>query len=835
MAESPKQKSISSVEIPTVVFKPTSTLQSVTKPAQKAASSPAWDVNRLAPLLIIVAIVLAYASAVNTSFVFDDEQYISRWPVYDPPQYGAIFAGRRFVTKATFLVNYWIEKAISGNGINPRTYKLTNILIHACASLALLVLARRALRSKALEPKAGSYGPHIATAIALLWAVHPLTTQAVTYVVQRMESMMSMFILVTIVCLARCADATATRSKFAWSVLAVTTCALGSVTKEVMIVTPLLALLYDRTFIAGTLTGAIRSRWALYLLLIFAVSLPWWAFHGIEEVTQGKSVSAGLGMNILPPMKYFSSQPGVILGYLWQAVWPRTLCFDWLWPLPTKTLSEIALPFAVVSALGIATLFALWRAPVIGFAAAWVFIMLGPSSSFMPIADLRAEHRMYLPLAGCVALIVGGVGYAASWFVKRQPQWKPVLPLLGACAVLFTALMLGVRTHARNLDYATPVSLWASVIKTRPASYRAQNNLGAAYFDQARGQSGQWNKEDLYRAAEHIELAIKYNPTEPEQYAALAVVYESLGDLNAAERTLREGLKHDSNHIMVNYRLGVLLMNRGHLDDAAECFTLAITSQEAQVKPVDEPYNNLAIIRIAQKRLKEAEEIYRHGIQMVPTSPKLHGNLAQLLYSSGRNEEAIVEYSAATAAAPSVATFQAGLARALLKRGDIDGALTAFNTALLADPGDVAILLEFADVQIGIGSHDGAVDCLRRAASIQRDDNEIRRRLVWVLATAPSLFMRDTERMMRLAVALNERTGDKDPAVLDALAAAFARGNDFDKAVEVGTRAADAAEREGKPELAKAILARVDRYREGKPYEEGITGSITTRPGFLPP
>src|SRR4030095_15544248 len=128
-------------------------------------------------------------------------------------------------------------------------YHAFNLVVHVAAALALYGLVRRTLLTEALRARYADRADWLALAVATLWAVHPLQTAAVTYVIQRAESMMSLFYLLTLYCLVR---GVASARPSAWYTAGVLACGLGAACKPVIATAPLLTLLYDRVFLAGT-------------------------------------------------------------------------------------------------------------------------------------------------------------------------------------------------------------------------------------------------------------------------------------------------------------------------------------------------------------------------------------------------------------------------------------------------------------------------------------------------------------------------------------------------------------------------------------------------------
>ena len=224
-----------------------------------------WPVA-LAAVMIGLGILIAYHNSFRGSLIFDDEPAILEnpsiqqlWPVWKTlaPPADLTVTGRP-VANFTLAVNY----ALSGT--NVWSYHALNLLIHLLAGLTLFGVVRRTLLQPALRERFGRDAFPLAVVIALLWSLHPLQTEAVTYVIQRVESLMGLFYLLTFYCFIRSVESPRPRL---WQGCAVAACLLGAATKEVTATAPLLVLLYDRTFVAGSFREAWRRRGGLHVVL----------------------------------------------------------------------------------------------------------------------------------------------------------------------------------------------------------------------------------------------------------------------------------------------------------------------------------------------------------------------------------------------------------------------------------------------------------------------------------------------------------------------------------------------------------------------------------------
>src|SRR5579859_6195074 len=239
------------------------------------------------PKFIVLAVVfagfLAYSNSLSGPFVFDDLNSISEnrtirhlwppWNAFSPSHGTGSTVEGRPILNFTFAVNYAL------GGTMPRGYHAVNLVIHILAGLTLFGIARRTLLQPVVAKWFETEATPLALAIAVIWMVHPLATAAVTYVVQRAESLMGLFYLLTMYCAIRGAES---EKKGPWYALSVTACLLGMATKEVMVYAPLMVLLYDRTFITGSFSQAWKQRRQLYVGLAST-----WAVLGYLVMTTG--------------------------------------------------------------------------------------------------------------------------------------------------------------------------------------------------------------------------------------------------------------------------------------------------------------------------------------------------------------------------------------------------------------------------------------------------------------------------------------------------------------------------------------------------------------------
>jgi len=477
----------------------------------------------IAAAVVVGLAIAAFWNSFAGKFVFDDVAEIAGnrgldtvWPVWEP-----MTAGNRMPARFLPYLSFAIDRRLWG--VSPSGFHVTNLLVHAVASIALFRIASITLASPRLAGRFDRHAAPLAVAIAALWAVHPLQTQAVTYVYQRIESMAGMFSLVSLACFARAA---ATGWPRAWLVGSVAACAAAMASKENAVVLPLVILAWDWFFVADRPSDT-RKRSGFYACLAAT-----WLIVGLQLFIQ-RGRYQEFGDVSHPPLAYLLTQPGVILQYLRLAFWPVGQCLDYDWPLATTT-REILLPGVILVAAIIITAVGTWQRKPWAWPGVAFLLLLAPTSSIMPVAAPAAEHRMYLPLAAVIGAVVVGLYTLVSRLAGAGDETehdRPVWPwIFGGVTCLAIACLI-VATHRRNELYADPEAIWQDVLAGRPQQYMAHFML--ACMAGTRG--------DLATAESEAEQSVRSRPRS-RVFAELADDQVRRGDRAAAERLLRKGI-----------------------------------------------------------------------------------------------------------------------------------------------------------------------------------------------------------------------------------------------------------------------------------------------------
>jgi tetratricopeptide (TPR) repeat protein len=577
----------------------------------------------LAGLAIAFFGCLAYANSLSGPFVFDDITTIQENPSIRNLWTAVSTTGvepngltlrdyGRPILNLSFALNY----AFGGRSV--LGYHVVNLAIHCAAALILFGLVRRTLSTRRLKERWRSVALPLAFAAASLWVLHPLQTESVTYLYQRAESLMGMFYLAALYGLVRADQGGGAVGQGAgglaeggavpvsvgiprrfWYLVSILSCFLGMASKQVMVTAPVMLLLYDRAFLSGDFRSALRARWGYYLGLGTSWILLDVLLRQSGPGIGGATVGFGIG---IPWWKYTLTQPKALCTYLKLAVFPYPLVFEYgtRW---AETFWEV-LPYAVaiIGLLGISIVSVVRNRPA-GFLAAWFFIILSPTSSFVPgETQLIVEHRMYLPLAAILVAAVLGL-YA---LLGRRWIWFAV-----AFGVEFFAL-----THARNDDYRTAVSIWSDTVAKQPNNLRARNFLAAAL-----------NGEGRYaEAIPHYRRILSMLPDQVGVRVDLAKDLIRIGRPGEAVPEYEEVLKFAPNEAGFHDSLGTAYALAGRRDEAIRQFRIAIGIYPL----VSRTHFDLAVLLAGKGFRREAAGEFRETLRLNPSFDEARQQLALL-------------------------------------------------------------------------------------------------------------------------------------------------------------------------------------------------------------
>ena len=588
---------------------------------------------RLFILVVVFAAIglILYANALDSPFIYDDIPAIvdnadirQLWP----PDWIRPHAGIHAAVNSRPVVSLSLVLNYAWSGLDPWSYRVVNLVLHILNALLLYGVVQRTLqRSNRLGLGVAASGLGLVS--AALWLVHPLASQCINYTIQRTELLMA--------CCYLSALYASMRAGRGWQGVAVLACVLGMASKEVMVTAPVMVLLYDRTFGAGSLAQAWRRRRLFYLGLagtwgVLAVLL-WSKPHG-------NTIGSAYGSEA---WNYALNQFVMVVEYLCLCFWPHPLVLDYGWPQPLGFADVF--PAAVLVAVLVAlAVYAFYRWPGYGFLGVWFFVVLAPTTSIVPLLnEVGAERRVYLSLAALIVLVVVG-GYQLLW------RWGVgVAVRVGGAVAMSVLLVFGDMTIERNRDYQSELAIWRTVVEARPTNARGHNNLGKAYYEVS----------ELQRARAHYRQAVTLVSYYPEAWSNLGLVSYHLDDWHGAVAAYKQAL-------LQNPRLAAT-------------------------------WYNLGLVHHRNNDMEQAVQAYARAAKLDPGDVAIWFNLGLAHKRVGAHQQALESFAAVNRLAPDFADGWLEMARVLRRLGDIDRAVRAFERVLELRPADSAAAAALRD------------------------------------------------------------------------------------------------------------------------------------------
>ena len=606
---------------------------------------------------ILLSGALAYAPSFSGVFIFDDLPWIVDNAALQHlwPPWAAAGGTSRPLLFFTLAINHAVS------GLEPWSYHLVNLGIHLSTALLLFGVIRRALGSERLALTRGTASPEwVAGSTALLWAVHPLATQAVTYVIQRGESLASLFMVLCIYALLRSTDSavatasveTRERSRsgspYRWWALIVISWWLAMATKEIAVTLPVLLVLFDVLILTGSFSATWRQRRGLILSLWAPIAVGIAALLALRPQHLAGLVRGDA--ETLGRLDYLISQPGVILRYLQLVIWPRSLQVDHGWPVADP--QQAVVPILIVGVGLVLTLIGFWRRRSWSIVGVWFAAILAPTSSVVPLRDLLVEHRMYLPMVAPLLVLVLVLGRSLDEGRRR------------AVLMLAVAVLL-VTTAARNRDYQSELSLWGDATQQTQNARRYYNLQLEFIVEEAGVLDGLLlcaveTAADLRAAARALQAgdasaALSGLQGEPSAAAAnlRGLAFWMMGDTEAAaaQWDRPDALPAARTNLAVAYWLAGQRA-------AAEALLEAVCEEATRVP---EAHYNLGTLRATDGRLQAARQPLERALDLRPTMASAMNNLGAVEEGLGAVDEAVANYDRALASGHETARLNRGL------------------------------------------------------------------------------------------------------------------------------------------------------------------------------
>ncbi len=572
--------------------------------------------------LLICITTLAYSNSFQGPFVFDDFINIINKKsirIFTPSISGIIQAAsdghssNRWIPNISFALNYYF------GGENVWGYHLVNLLIHLGSTLVLYSLFLAILNSPSLKNNL-SLKKEIAFIAALLWAVHPIQTNSVTYLVQRMTSMSTLFFLSSLLCyvLGRLKKNSG-NNQYLYYALTLIFGLMSFLCKENAFMLPVMILAVEIFFLRTPDWKNDRKKLIIWgsasIVLIF--------------VTSSILIGPNVFSSILESYNYrqftlperLLTETRIIFIYIGLLLFPHpsklNLCHDVSLSSsiisPPQTLLAI---FGILSLVGL-LLYSFNKNRLLSFALFWFLGNLLIESTIVPL-ELIFEHRLYLPSAFLILIFP----YTLYQICKSKP-W------IARTSLTFIVIFLTLWTWQRNQVWGSYITLWSDVMAKSPGLGRGYNNLGVAYHE-----DGQ-----LQKAQKLFKKAIEIEPESRIAYISLGSLYLTQNRLQEADRILHTALTKEEflSPSRIYHYLGVLNRKTGKYKEAMRFSKMALHIEQNDL----EPMINLGIIKEKLGEYQQADDIFTEIMTLGINSVDLYNNWGIAVYKLGQVDRSI--------------------------------------------------------------------------------------------------------------------------------------------------------------------------------------------------
>ncbi len=606
--------------------------------------------------MLVFLIAMVFVPGIGDGFYFDDNISIQTnnsihtlnlleilKTQTDTPSAG------RPLTNLSYAIDYYFY------GENAKAYRWTNLILQMLVSISILAVLRRLLplcfKTGFLTQQKTDW---LALGATLLWAVHPVQTECVLYITQRSEqfSMLCM----TLAFYALLLDHQSNTSTKRWKILMIASTCIGLLFKQTTAALPIILILADRALLNKTWKDVLKQRGKVHLTcMILSVLIA--ALILLSDPTP-KSTGTGLGVT---RWQYLMTQSQVIIWYFRNCFWPTGLCLNYDWPIVNE-FSQVIIPFGICTGLVFFSCICIVYRPRLGFALASIFLLLGPTSSLIPIVtEVAADRRISLILLFILLPAIILIGNLC-----RQSKDKVCLILTWAGVLMFSVMT--IELSALHLNH---IVLWEHTRKQAIQKQSSWEHLGCQY-----DSLGQWAP-----AWQCHSNALKLEPTFNISRMNLGMVNAQLG---RTDRDIAQ-LNHEANTPGIGPDalniLGNIYKKDKDYEQAIKAFRIAY-----QRAPKRWTFGlNLARVYNLTEQYEKALAILEPLTQQPRVHPDIDSEIGFSYSNLNRLNQAEQSYQRYLLQQPDDAKILNSMGVVQAKLGKLDQALNYFKRAVKAD------------------------------------------------------------------------------------------------------------------------------------------------------
>jgi len=552
-------------------------------------------------LFVCVFVVLVFTPSMNGPFILDDQNNVVynelRFSSLNSSDYSLIDHVReRTFSKWTFIVN---EKLF--NSQNPKAFRVINLILHILNGFLLYIFIALIWRLTLNNGK-----EHLAGLIAMsLFLLHPIQTQSVNYITQRMTLLSVGFSLLSLILFLKLRNNPEdTQSAWPLRIGLFVSFMLALFSKPISIcIMPFLQILEFLVIKNKSAKIQWNSFFIAGLIGIFLIAL---------------SIPGSIDTPRIGSLNYLATQSIVVFKYLSLVLWPSNLSIDHvqsIWP-KIETYQLILTICGHSFAIAVAWFFRV-KYPLVSLGILFTYVSFLPESGLIPLKDIMVEHRMYMPMIGISLL------FSFIMIPLLERKWG-----LFFLVIVLTSLL--VRTTVRNSNWANKVTLWSSALKSNPSSYRSIYSMGNIHLTNG----------DTTKSLAEYSRALSLSSTHVPSLSAMALIHTNRGGLTVAQALLSRGLKLEPRDVVSLQNMGYLMEKYNRPDDAIKYYKLAVKFSRGN----PEPNVDLGTIYLSLNRADESIDQFKKAIAKGANSARLHNNLGFAHQIKGQTDLAKIHY-----------------------------------------------------------------------------------------------------------------------------------------------------------------------------------------------
>ena len=671
-----------------------------------------WSFNVIITTILASLTAIIYYPSLNYEFQFDDIANITKH--FNIRHYSLerlFFSGPRWISYWLNSLNYKLGK------FEPFYYRLFNISFHIINGLLVFFVIFYSLSQLKKTSFFTKNKFELATLTSLLFLLHPVQTQTVSYVIQgQLEGLSCMTILGMSLIFLLYARTQNTLSNVVLTCILFILAILSCGTKEIAIISPTLILLIDWFFVSQGDWLSLKKRLWLHIGIfatVFGIYLYLLKPQFFTDILGFKRLAKNNIGNVIThtpqttitPWIFFISQFKVILHYLWMFIWPFGISVEYDWKLARDFLSPDAfIPFLALCLISWSVITLLRRSMnhTIAFGALWFFICIAPRSSIIPSPELLVDYKTYTASIGWLFILSCGIFNFFLW-AKKQLKTKSLLleqSYINLAFMLVFATLIGFATINRNQVWRSGHEFWENIIKNAPGKARAYNNYGVElsqkmhkfeesipYFKKAIAMDANYpdpcnNLAVAYSQVGKIDLAIqalrrgiKINPYYPEGYNNLASFYVQKKKFDEAEKILKTALRLRPYYGKAYFNLGRVYLEKNEIEKAWECFKACCTKADLDNEFGFTMYGKASM---RMKKYEDAIIAFTRLLEFKPNDYETYFSLANAYFLNKQHAKAIPLYKQLLHRNPDDVRITYNIAEAYLNMNNPDIALELF-------------------------------------------------------------------------------------------------------------------------------------------------------------